>query len=403
MRHRTRIRLGTAWIGVLATTTTLLAIPAGAGARELSIRETLDQLYGAGNYERVPDDRDQVWLNDGGTARARAKFTANPDGNFGYLDDDDVIHPLFTFEGTNMGFDVHGSGVLPAPSVLRQFRWVLSDLAIGGGPWSSRVADNRDRADHALTYRITAGESAGHYALFWEDLPDVAQDDFNDFVVEVSGVELAATPVASYRYTLKPSRLDFGNQALGTATSLDLWVRNKDTTTLPISGAKVVGASRYSLDNRCGRTLSPGASCSLRLTFSPDATGTYAADLRLGVGDEQLRVRPLTGRGIVSSFEVSPTSLTFGSVAVGTPAPAQVVTVGNPGATALSIASIRVAGANPYLFRIAHDCPGSLPPGASCAIRVTLEPTVRGTAAAQLMIEAGSGAARSVPLAGAAR
>ena len=131
------------------------------------IEEILAALYGAENVERVPARLDQVWLNEDGSATAKAKFTANPNGKFGFMGDDDVVNTLFRFTGSNNGFDVAGSGQLPDSTNLREFRWVLTDLAIGGGTWSTRPGDNSDGSDHAITYRITGGASAGNFVLFW--------------------------------------------------------------------------------------------------------------------------------------------------------------------------------------------------------------------------------------------
>lgn len=68
---------------ICASTACLLLLPAFGSAQELSVEQILDRLYGIQNVQRVPDSSDQVWINDGGAARARAKFTANPNGRFG--------------------------------------------------------------------------------------------------------------------------------------------------------------------------------------------------------------------------------------------------------------------------------------------------------------------------------
>ena len=382
----------------------LMAAPGLATAQELTIEQILAQLYGTQNVERVPNSLDQVWLNNGGTARAVAKYTAFSGGTLGYYGADGAFHRVFEFGGDTIGFNVTGSGALPPASVLPQFRWVLD---IGGSQWSTRPADNWEGSDHAITYRIKGGPSAGKFVVFWEDLPYASEGDVNDFVVEVSGVSLSTTPQPSFDFTVKPPEgLQFGYQALNTETTLSLWLRNKGSTSLPISSATLTGPNpaAFRIENRCGTSVAPGASCSLRATFRPGSVGVKSAQLRLVAGSDEIRLRNLTGNGVQSSFSVAPTSLSFGSLPVNTASEAVVVNLANNGSATLPIASISLGGMNPRQFSISHACPAELPVGGACKIGVVFHPTWRGSIAALLNIQPGGNlATRSVALAGAAQ
>jgi hypothetical protein len=46
------------------------------------------------------------------------------------------------------------------------------------------------------TFLITGGPSAGNYVIAWEDLPNLGDKDFQDIVVEVSGVRPIPAPSA---------------------------------------------------------------------------------------------------------------------------------------------------------------------------------------------------------------
>jgi hypothetical protein len=71
---------------------------------------------------------------------------------------------------------------------------------------------------------------------------------------------------------------------------------------------------------------------------------------------------------------VSPTSLRFGSVAVGQTAGPLSTTLTNKGAVPFSVSSISLTGTGASWFAQTNNCPASLAPGASCTISVTFTP-----------------------------
>ncbi len=94
---------------------------------------------------------------------------------------------------------------------------------------------------------------------------------------------------------------------------------------------------------------------------------------------------------------VSPTSLTFGSFAVGSSSPSQSVTLKNTGTSTLNITSIAASGD----FLQSNICGSSLAPGASCSISVTFKPTATGTRTGALSItDNASGSPQTVSLTG---
>ena len=92
---------------------------------------------------------------------------------------------------------------------------------------------------------------------------------------------------------------------------------------------------------------------------------------------------------------VSPTSLRFGSAAVGTVSAPLNTTLTNNGATAVSINSIGLTGTAASWFAQANNCPASLAAGASCAISVTFTPAAAASKSAKLSIAT---SATSTPL-----
>jgi hypothetical protein len=84
--------------------------------------------------------------------------------------------------------------------------------------------------------------------------------------------------------SVSPSSLSFANQVVGVSSgALGLTVTNTGTAALTLNGVAVTGANSkdFSLQNNCGNSLNPGASCGMNLTFTPISAGTRTAALTL--------------------------------------------------------------------------------------------------------------------------
>ena len=75
-----------------------------------------------------------------------------------------------------------------------------------------------------------------------------------------------------------PSSLDFGAQTVGQPSApKTVSVRNVTSTSLSISGIAATGD--YAVSAACGNSLSPGSSCPVAVTFTPQALGTRPGSL----------------------------------------------------------------------------------------------------------------------------
>ncbi|HKM48211.1 MAG TPA: FG-GAP-like repeat-containing protein [Terriglobales bacterium] len=105
-----------------------------------------------------------------------------------------------------------------------------------------------------------------------------------------------------------------------------------------------------------------------------------------------------TGAPVVS---LSPTSLTFAALAVGTTSASQAVTLSNTGTAALNIGSISVSGSSYAEFSQTNNCGTSLAMAATCTITVTATPTSVGPVTASISItDNAAGSPQTVALAG---
>jgi hypothetical protein len=88
------------------------------------------------------------------------------------------------------------------------------------------------------------------------------------------------------------------------------------------------------------------------------------------------------GGGTSSPLTASPSSLSFGSVTVGSTSAAEAVTVSNPGTIAATVTSVSVSGP----FSQSNTCGGSIAAGGSCTVSVSFTPTAAGAATGTLSV-----------------
>jgi len=202
-------------------------------------------------------------------------------------------------------------------------------------------------------------------------------------------VSLSGTGTAA-AVSLSPASLAFGNLAIGTVSAAQtITLTNSGNAALSITGLSVYGANagNFVESNNCGNSVAAGANCTISVTFKPSASG--AATATLGVADNASgspQAVSLSGTGTAAAVSLSPSSLAFGSLAIGTTSAAQTITLSNPGNAALSITGLAVSGANASNFVQTNNCGSSVAAGANCTISVTFSPSASGAAAATLSV-----------------
>src|ERR1700688_2026906 len=188
---------------------------------------------------------------------------------------------------------------------------------------------------------------------------------------------------------LTPTSLSFGTLAVGLTSAVKtVTLKNVGTTAITITSIAVTGAEAGDFPKTatsCGSSLAVAASCTVSVTFKPTTTGARSANLTFtdsAAGSPQQV--PLSGTG--TTAEITPTSVSFGSVTVGTISAAKTVTLKNVGTTAITITSVTIAGTDPGDFGQTNPCGSSLAADASCTISVTFKPIVTGNRSATLKV-----------------
>ena len=200
-----------------------------------------------------------------------------------------------------------------------------------------------------------------------------------------------------------PLSLAFGTETVGVPTSaLTTTLSNSGITPLNISGVNITGTNAADFtpgNNNCGSSLSPGGSCSISVIFTPATIGNRAA--RLNVTDDAANSpQTVLLQGTGTAVQFTPSSLVFGSIAVGTQKvlPA---TLTNKGAKTIAIGGIKITGPNASDFSETNTCGPSLTSGASCTITVTFTPAAQGLKSAQASVsDNGGGSPQTLRLQG---
>jgi hypothetical protein len=174
---------------------------------------------------------------------------------------------------------------------------------------------------------------------------------------------------------LSPASLVFASQNLGTtSTPQTVTLTNAGSQALSISS--ITASAQFAETNDCGTSLPASESCRIDVTFTPTLPGTLNGTLSVSDGAAgSPQVAGLTGTGTGPLVSLSPSSLNFGNVNVGSVSSSQIVTVSNTGNAALSISSITASSE----FGVYNHCPSTLSAGQNCIVSVAFSPTSTGT------------------------
>ena len=217
-----------------------------------------------------------------------------------------------------------------------------------------------------------------------------------DIVVSLTGV---GNGVAAPAITATPGTLAFGTRNAGTSTVLSTVIRNSGSANLIVSATTINGAQAgdYTVvaapTTPCPATrpftLTPGTSCSLAVSFSPKGNGSRVGNLAITQNTSAPTTNvSLSGTGVVSTFTMSPSPVSFGTVKLGSTG-SSTISVRNSGTIAFTLTSANIVTAAPAgTFSFAG--PGCLntvlASGKSCIITVSFKPATAGNYTGTLQV-----------------
>ncbi len=165
----------------------------------------------------------------------------------------------------------------------------------------------------------------------------------NDTDEGTLSVPLSATVVAPEpNASVTPTTYDFGDVSVGTTVTTNVTVTNDGDGTLTFDGVERSGHDDFEITAGNGTTtLDTGESHEFTVSFSPSVADSLGANLRVLTNDPETPEIGVyaSGTGISTAepnVTVSPTTYSFGTVAVGKNATATII-VGNDGSADLSV------------------------------------------------------------------
>jgi hypothetical protein len=199
------------------------------------------------------------------------------------------------------------------------------------------------------------------------------------------GTTPAVTGVA---IEISPSSVSFGNVAMGQSATKTLTLTNTGTEALSVSGISVAGTGFTASGPHLPISLAAGQSTSISAVFKPTAgnadTGTITITSN-AAGSPSLVA--LSGTGTTgttaAALTVTPTTIAFGSVAVGSEQ-TQTVHVENTGNETATISKLTISGTGVSVSGL--TAPTTLAAGQTANLTVAYKPAAAGTLTASLAI-----------------
>jgi hypothetical protein len=197
--------------------------------------------------------------------------------------------------------------------------------------------------------------------------------------------------------TLNPTSITFPTQVVNTTSAgQNITLTNTGSGTLTITSL-VSTDSAFLEQNTCGSSVLAGANCTITVQFKPESQGAHSGMIQVtdnAAGSPQSV--SLSGQG--TFFIVSPSSLNFGTVSVGTTSAPQTVTISSEDSTA-EVVQFKFSGTAAAEFSETDTCAGFVPAHGSCTASVTFKPTKTGLQSATFQVNGGGGLTK-VPVQG---
>ena len=196
----------------------------------------------------------------------------------------------------------------------------------------------------------------------------------------------AVTPGA--QISLSSSAVQFGTVSIGSTGNANLAISNTGGSDLSISVISIAGPEFGLTGISTPKTISAGQSVPVALTFKPTAAGALSGSLTITSNDPTNPTMTVSLNGTGSTAAVGqlqdvPSSLSFGSVSVGSSGTKQ-ITLSNTGNAAVQITSIAAAGTGFSVNGL--TVPYTLNPSATTTLNVIFAPTTGGSVSGNITV-----------------
>ncbi len=204
--------------------------------------------------------------------------------------------------------------------------------------------------------------------------------------------------------TVSPTSLNLGSLGVGsTSSSQPVTLTNNSGSALTINNIGFSGgnAGNFGQTNTCGTSVANGGTCTINVTFTPNTTGAFSSTLEItDSASNSPQAVSVSGTG-VTAVTLSATSISFGTVFIGSSSTAPAVTLTNNQSVPLTNISISVSSSS---YSQVNTCGTSIGAGAQCTITVTFSPKSAGTLTGTVTIsDSGSSSPQTISLKGSGK
>jgi Abnormal spindle-like microcephaly-assoc'd, ASPM-SPD-2-Hydin len=216
-------------------------------------------------------------------------------------------------------------------------------------------------------------------------------------VVTLSGSAVAA-PVP--QLSVSATSLSFGNVNVGSSTTKTVAISNSGNANLSISQIAVSGAGFTGSGITVPLTLTPGQSANYTVQFAPASASSASGQVSFTSNAATNPTVSLSGTGVTPPapvLSVSPASLSFGNLVVGSSS-TKSITITNSGGANLSISQITTSGTG--FSGSGVTLPLILTPGQTATYTVTFSPASSGSASGQVSFTSNASTNPTVSLGG---
>jgi len=195
-------------------------------------------------------------------------------------------------------------------------------------------------------------------------------------------IPLSGTGVAPGQLAASPASVNFASVPVGSTVSLVQTLTNSGGSALTISQITPSGAGFGMSGIVLPLSLAAGQSTTFSATFAPQSGGSFAGNLTItSTGSNSPLSVPLSGTGsLPGQLTITPVSLNFGSVMVGTTQSQTGVL--SAGSSAITVSSVGVSGSQFSVGGI--SLPVTIAAGSSVSFQVAFAPQTAGAASSNV-------------------
>lgn len=192
-------------------------------------------------------------------------------------------------------------------------------------------------------------------------------------------------PAAALR--IQPNNVNFGDVAVNTTATQSITLSNAGNAPLLLSTPVIqAGANQgFAATTPPRLTLGPGESTTFQVSFTPNQPGA-ANGLVLVASNVPAQNITLLGNGVAPAASLVTTSVDFGLVPTGQPAPARTVTISNTGTAPLNITSMSISGGSANGFSLGTNAPLTIGPATVGTVTVNFTPNSPGAKSDSLVM-----------------